>query len=122
MDIRDPQTHAIIGASFEVHNRLGCGFLEPVYSAALSVELAHCEIPFEREVPLEIRYRERPLECTYRADLICFGDVIVEIKAVEKLAAVHTSQVINYLKATGFRKGLLLNFGTERLEFKRLVN
>jgi GxxExxY protein len=122
MDIRDPQTHAIIGASFEVHNRLGCGFLEPVYSAALSREFNHCEIPFEREVPLEIVYRGQPLDCTYRADFICYGEIIVELKAVDALAKIHTSQVINYLNATGIKRGLLLNFGTTSLEFKRLVN
>ncbi len=122
MSERDPQTHAIIGAAFEVHNRLGCGFLKPVYSAAFCVELTHCNVPFELEVPLEIEYRGHPLGCSYRADFICFGEVIVEIKSVEKLIPVHTSQVINYLKATGYGRGLLLNFGSERLEFKRFVN
>ncbi len=122
MNERDPQTHAIIGAAFEVHNRLGCGFLESVYSAAFCVELSHCEIPFELEVPLNIQYRGERLECSYRADFICFGEIIVEIKSVEKLIPIHTSQIINYLKVTGFGRGLLLNFGAERLEFKRFVN
>lgn len=120
-EIRDPQTYSVIGAGMEVHREVGCGFLEQVYKEAMVVELGLREIPFCREVSIPIHYKGHKLECTYRADLICFGDVIVELKAVKQLTSIDRAQVINYLKATGYRVALLINFGAASLEFERIV-
>ena len=119
---RDPRTFAIIGAAMEVHSQLGCGFLEPVYQEAMEVELASRNIPFKRQVELGILYKDRPLRCSYKADLICFENVIVELKALSRLSGIEEAQVINYLKATRFQVGLLLNFGYSSLQYKRFVN
>ena len=78
-------------------------------------------IPSEREVPLVVRYKGTPLECYFRADFICYDEVLVELKAVERLTNVHQAQVINYLKATGLKRALLVNFGAARLEYRRIV-
>ncbi len=121
IDERDPQTYAIIGAAMEVHRRLGHGFLEVVYQEALEVELAERGIPFSREVEIPIVYRDRTLACGYRADFVCFNEVIVELKVLRHVADVERAQVINYLKATGLHKALLLNFGGASLEHKRFV-
>ena len=116
----DEQTYAIIGAAMVVHRDLGHGFLEAVYQAALEREFTLQEIPFEREVRLSVYYRgDRIAE--YQADFVCYGKVIVELKALQKLTGVEESQVINYLKATGMNRGLLLNFGSSSLQHKRLV-
>lgn len=118
---KDPQTFAIIGACMAVHGSLGFGFLEAVYQEALAIELHHADIPFQREQPIAIRYRNQVLAATYRADFICHGDVIVELKAISKLMPEHEAQLLHYLKATGVRRGLLVNFGSRSLEYKRLV-
>ena len=118
---RDPETYAVIGAAMEVHNRLGHGFLETVYHAALAVELARSDIPFERERALAITYRDIVLPCLFRADLVCFGGLLVELKANIHLGKADEAQVVNYLKASGLKKGLLLNFGSEKLEYRRFV-
>lgn len=119
---KDPQTYAILGAAFEVHKQLGSGFLETVYQAALARELTLCQIPFVREVELPVLYKGEPLNCSYRADFICYGDVIVEIKAIAFLGKVEEAQVLNYLKATSLQRALLLNFGASSLQYKRLVH
>lgn len=119
--IKDPRTFAIIGAAMEVHRQLGPGFLEPVYQEALTVELRLRGIPFQREVVLPIHYKGQRLECSYRADFVCYGSVLLELKALDKLGPVEESQIINYLKITGMEVGLLLNFGTSRLEYRRFV-
>lgn len=119
---RDPQTFAIIGAAIEVHRHLGPGFLEPVYHEALKIEFDLHSIPFEHEVALPITYKGQRLECSYRADFICYGDIIVELKAMSILTTREQSQLINYLKTTGYRRGLLLNFGRTIVESKRMVN
>ena len=119
-DERDPQTHAIIGAAMEVHSTLGCGFLEPVYQEALALELHERQVPSRREVELPVCYKGRRLNCAYRADFLCFEEIIVELKALAALGGIEQAQVINYLKATGLRRALLLNFGSARLEVKRL--
>lgn len=118
---RDPRTHAIIGAAFEVHRQLGCGFLEPVYQEALAIELSNCAIPFRREEKFLINYKGCTLEAFYRPDFVCFDEVIVELKALSQLSSVEESQVINYLKVTGYHTALLLNFGSRSLEKRRFV-
>jgi GxxExxY protein len=118
---RDPQTYALIGVAMEVFNQLGSGFLERVYSEALKLEFTDRNVPFIAEVELPIYYKGRVLPCVYRVDFLCFGEVLIEIKALSKLSGVERAQVINYLKATGLRKALLINFGGESLEFERFV-
>jgi GxxExxY protein len=115
------RTREIIGAAMEVHNRLGHGFAEPVYQAALEVEFVYKGVPFVRECQLPVSYRGRQLAVSYRADFICWDAIIVELKATAKLIDADRSQVMNYLKATGFARGLVFNFGTERLEFRRIL-
>ncbi len=104
-----------------VHRELGCGFLEPVYQRAFACELTQREVPFQREVEIPVFYRGKTLELNYRADFICLTNIIVEIKSIQKLSNIEKAQVINYLKATGFKKAPLLNFGTSTLQYKRLV-
>jgi GxxExxY protein len=118
---KDPQSHAIIGAAMEVHRELGRGFLELVYQTALALELQDRRIPFKAEVALPVRYKGKILTCGYRADFVCFEDFLVEIKAISKLTTADDAQLLNELKATGYQRGLLLNFGSRSLEVKRLV-
>jgi len=118
---KDPQTYEIIGAAMEVHRQLGHGFLEAVYQEALAIEMAKRGIPFEREAAVPVEYKGRRLQCCYRADFICFEEIVVELKAINQLTGVDEAQVINELKSTGLHRGLLLNFGTPSLEYKRLV-
>ncbi len=117
----DPKTYKIIGAAIEVHRVLGPGFLEAVYQEALSVEFSTRLIPFQKEVDLPVCYKETILSTSYRADFLCYESVIVELKAISRLSGTEESQIINYLKATGTETGLLLNFGTSSLEYKRFI-
>jgi GxxExxY protein len=119
---KDPRTHAIIGAAMEVHRQLGCGFLEPVYQEALAIELANQAVPFRREVELPVFYKGQKLNASYRADFICFDEIVVELKALAKLGGIEEAQLINYLKATGLDLGLLINFGARSLEYRRFTN
>jgi len=115
------ESYDIIGACMEVHKELGCGFLEQVYQEAVEREFFTKMIPFEREVPLQIIYKGRKLEKEYFADFLCHNKIVLELKAVHEFSSEHKAQVINYLKATGYKLGILVNFGQTKLEYKRLV-
>jgi len=115
------ESYAVIGLSMEVHNQLGHGFSEAVYKDALEIELEDNEIIFEREKEFRINYKGRLLKRKYYADMIAFDEIILEIKCVKALADEHTSQLINYLRASGKKLGLLVNFSREKLEYKRIV-
>lgn len=116
------ETYAIHGAIFEVYRTLGCGFLEAVYQKALEVELAQRNIPFESQVDIDIEYKGMKLEQTYRADLVCYEKIILELKAVQNLLPEHEAQLQNYLRATKMRVGLLVNFGHyPKVEIKRIA-
>jgi GxxExxY protein len=119
--MKDPETYAIIGAAMAVHGELGHGFLEPVYQAALEREFRLQGIPFQREVGIPVSYKGNPLDVSYRADFVCFRNIIVELKALQKLSTVEESKVLNYLKATGLKRGLLMNFGAPSLQHKRFI-
>jgi Uncharacterized conserved protein len=105
------ESYSIIGACFEVYNEKGCGFLEPVYQECLAIEFEYERIPAIAKPSLTLSYRGRMLMQTYEPDYVCFGKIIVEFKAVSRLTDEHRSQLLNYLHATGFELGLLVNFG-----------
>ena len=115
------ECYNIIGAAMEVHSELGHGFLEAVYQEALTIVLSEKEIPFLREQVLDITFKGRLLNKKYVADFICYNEVIVELKAMDGIAPEHIAQVLNYLKATGKKLGLLINFGTTKLQYKRII-
>jgi GxxExxY protein len=113
-------TEAVIGAAFEVHNELGAGFLEKVYQTALAGELSTRGLSAQAESPIPVLYKGKPVG-QYFADILVDGSLIVEVKALRDLAPEHEAQLIHYLKATGIKVGLLLNFGRSRLQFRRFV-
>jgi GxxExxY protein len=116
------ESFAIIGAGFNVYNDKGCGFLEPVYQECMGIELAFKEIPAEAQKKIDLFYRDQKLEHFYQPEFICFGKIVVELKAVDKITDAHRAQVINYLNATGLKLGLIINFGHyPGLEYERIV-
>ena len=115
------ECYKIVGACMEVHRTLGCGFLEPVYQEALAFELQRQGIPYEREKEYEINYKGLILSKTYKVDFLCYGNIIVELKALGQLSKEHMAQVLNYLKASHLNLGLLVNFGTISLNYERIV-
>jgi GxxExxY protein len=115
------ECYEIIGACMEVANELGTGFLESVYQEALSLEFRELGIPFEKERLLDVFYKGQLLNKKFIADFICFNEVILELKVMDALYPEHTAQVLNYLKATGKKVGLLVNFGTTKLQYKRII-
>ena len=119
--MQDKETYAIIGAAMSVHRELGNGFLEAVYQEALEREFKFLNIPYEREKKLPINYRGEVLKTYYQTDFICYGSVIVELKALQQLSGNEEAQIINYLKASELHRALLINFGTKSLQHKRLV-
>lgn len=116
------ESYRIIGACFEVYKDKGNGFLEAVYQECLEIELALQGIPFTPQGELHLTYKGRPLKQKYKPDFVCFDKIIIEIKAVSELTDEHRLQVHNYLKATGLKLGLLVNFAsTAKLEYERIV-
>ena len=116
------ESYQIIGSCMAVHRELGCGFLEAVYQEALEEEFKIRKIPYVREKQLDIFYKGHLLNKKYQADFICYGKIILELKAITELNSAHKSQLINYLKATNLKLGLLVNFGGNTLESKRVIN
>jgi GxxExxY protein len=115
------ESYAIIGAAMEVHRTLGKGFLESVYQESLGVELKKRQIPFSRDHLLELFYKGDKLSKYFVADFICFEKIVLELKSVSFLTNDHEAQVFNYLKATKLNLALLINFGANSLQFKRIV-
>jgi GxxExxY protein len=118
---RDRETYALIGAAMEVHKVLGHGFFDAVYQEALAEEFARRNVPFREQVELSIVYKGKTLLTHYCPDFILFESIIVEIKALDALTSREKAQVLNYLKAGGFQRGLLINFGARSLQYERLV-
>ena len=117
----DPQTFQIIGAAMEVHRRLHRGLAEGLYCDALAIEFALRAIPFEPKRAIQLEYKGHTLEGVYRLDFVCFDSVVVEVKAVSALTPPDEAQLLNYLGMTRLKRGLLINFGTKSLEYKRRV-
>ncbi|MGH8100941.1 MAG: GxxExxY protein [Chthoniobacterales bacterium] len=116
------ESYAIIGACFEVYNEKSCGFLEPVHQECLGIEFEHQRIPAIPKPSLTLSYRGRIFSQTYEPDYVCFGKIIAELKAVSALTDEHRAQLLNYLHATGFELGLLVNFGHyPKLEYERIA-
>ena len=119
--MNDEKTYKIIGAAIEVHKELGCGFLEAVYQEVLGREFLIRKISYRSQPFVKILYKGKPLNKTYQPDFVCFDEVIVEIKAINSLSGIEEAQLINYLKASKIKVGLLFNFGATSLEHKRFV-
>lgn len=119
--IYEKESYKIIGAAMEVHKELGAGFLESVYHEALEIEFNKLGIPFKREQLLNIFYKGKKLVKHYSADFVCYNKIVVELKALKELNTEHEAQVLNYLKASQLKLGLLINFGSKSLQYKRLV-
>lgn len=116
------EVYEIIGAAIEVHMQLGSGFLEAVYQEAMEKELAERQIPFHAQTPIRIYYKSKPLDKEYIADFLCYSKIIVELKAMDKTGTREQAQLINYLKASRHRLGLLINFGSRhKLQWERLI-
>ena len=118
----EEESFAIRGAIYEVYKNLGSGFLEAVYQEALEIELTTRHIPFKAQFDLDISYKGFPLRQTYRADVVCFDKIILELKAVKQVLPEHLAQLLNYLKTTNMKLGMLVNFcGPNGVEVKRIV-
>ncbi len=121
IDAINALTHRIIGCAMQVHRTLGNGFQEVIYQRALAIEFTFCGIDFEREMEMNLFYRDQHIG-TRRVDFFVEGKIMVEIKAVEHLQEVHKAQAINYCEAYHIADGLLINFGAKSLEFNRVYN
>jgi GxxExxY protein len=115
------EVFAIVGAAMEVHNVLGCGFLEPVYQEALEIELSKREVPYTPQKQLPIYYKGHRLKRAYVPDYMAFEKIVIEIKAISNISSLEESQLLNYLKASNLKVGLLINFGANSLQWKRMV-
>jgi GxxExxY protein len=116
------EVYRIVGAAIDVSNTLGCGFLEAVYHEALAMELADGGIPFESQKRIRIGYKGRLLTKEYIADFVCFGKIIVEIKAIKTITEIEEAQLINYSRATKLPVGLIINFGGQKMQWRRYVH
>jgi len=117
------ESYAVVGACFEVYNAMGCGFLESVYQECLRIEFMHQGIPFAEHPQLKLEYRGQRLKQSYSPDFTCYDKIIVEIKAATGLSNQNRAQVFNYLSATGYRLGMLVNFGAHpKLVYERIVS
>ena len=116
------ESYAIIGACMKVHRALGPGFLEAVYEEVVEKEFIIQNIPYKRQVKLDLYYEGVQLKKYYRADFVCYDSIIVELKAVTQIPSVFYAQLQNYLKCTNMELGMLINFGTPSLTYKRIVN
>lgn len=116
------ESYKIQGAIFDVYKVLGSGFLEAVYQECLEKEFALRNIPFEKQVEISLNYKDILLSQTYRADFICYNSILIEIKAVSEITDIHRAQLINYLKATGMKLGILANFSSyPKVQIERIV-
>lgn len=116
------ESFKIIGACMKVHRSLGAGFLEAVYEEALEKEFLIQDIPFKRQLKLELYYDKEKLNKFYRADFVCYDAIVLEIKAVSQIPDIFYAQLKNYLKCTNMELGMLINFGTLSLTYKRIIN
>ena len=114
------ESYNLIGAAIEVHKQIGCGFTEPIYQEAFEEELRLRGIPFQREKTINVTYKGKVLSKNFRPDFVCYEKIIVELKAVSEFTDEHIAQVYNYLKASGLELGILLNFATTSLVYKRI--
>ena len=121
VDPQDPQFFAITDAAMEIHRQLGHGFLKAVYKDAAVIEFFLRDIPFQYEALIPIKYKNNLLSTHYKVDFVCFSDILVEFRVIPNLSIIDETQVLNYLKATGIRRGLLINFGYPDLQYKGLV-
>ena len=115
------KSYLIVGACMDVHSNLGPGFLEAVYAEALMLEFEERDIPYEIYKEITIHYKGKPLRKKYYADFLCYDKIIIELKAAENLNPAYTSQVLNYLKATRMKLGILANFGESSFHYSRIV-
>lgn len=116
------ESFKIIGACMKVHRSLGTGFLEAVYEEAMEKEFQALKIPYKKQVTLELYYDHQKLKKQYRADFVCYDTIILEIKAVSQIPVAFYTQLKNYLKCTNLELGMLINFGTPSLTYKRILN
>lgn len=116
------ESYKIIGLCMKVHKELGAGFLESVYSEALEIEFMRNNIPYEKEKKLPVYYKDKALKKYFRADFLCYDKIVLELKATKYSVQADLSQTLNNIKATKFKLGILINFGTASLTYKRLVN
>ena len=116
------ESYKIIGICMDVHRQLGAGFLESVYSEALELEFKKNNIPFEKEKKLPVYYNDQPLNKYFRADFICYDSIVLELKATKYSVEADIRQTLNNIKATNFKLGILIKFGTPSLTYKRVVN
>jgi len=117
----DPEIEQVVAAAMAVYNELGHGYVAGVYRDALAIECEERDIPYARDVPVRVHYRGHDLDTGFAADFVCRGDILTIVKTVEHLDKPDDLELINHLKATGYRRGLTLNFGLQRLEFRRIV-